>query len=146
MTVSRKMRVRRCATMFLLAGTVSAATGCGTKDFENKPRPASAIELTGVIQDDKVTVSPAKVGAGPVQITVANETKAAHTLTLEGESIREQVGPVNPADTGVIQKTLQRGSYKLKAGSPRATAREIKSATLTIGKERKNSSNDVLQP
>jgi hypothetical protein len=146
MTVSRKTRARCCAATFLLAGAVSAATGCGTKDFVNSPRPPSPIELTGVIQDDKVTVSPAKVGAGPVQITVANETKAAHTLTLEGESIREQVGPVNPADTGVIQKTLQSGSYKLKAGSARATAREIKSATLTIGKERGNSSNEVLQP
>jgi hypothetical protein len=132
--------------MLLLAGTLAAATGCGGKDFANNPRPAAAVELSGVIRDKEVTISPAKVGAGPVVITIANETNAAHTLTLEGETIREQVGPVNPQGTGTIQKTLQPGSYKVTAGSAKAVAREIKPAQLTIGKQRHNSSNEVLQP
>lgn len=132
--------------MLMLAGTVAAATGCGGKDFANNPRPAAAVELSGVIRDKEVTISPAKVGAGPVVITIANETNAAHTLTLEGETIREQVGPVNPQGTGTIQKMLQPGSYKVTAGSAKAVAREIKPAQLTIGKQRHNSSNEVLQP
>jgi hypothetical protein len=140
------MRVTRRAAMFLLAVALSAATGCGGKDFANRPRPPTPIDLSGVIQDNKVTISPAKVGAGAVEITISNQTKAAHTITLEGESIRERVGPVNPLDTATIQKTLQPGSYTVKAGSTAAVAREIKPARLTISKERSNSSNDVLQP
>jgi hypothetical protein len=132
--------------MLILAGVAVVAVGCGGSDFENKPRPPSAIELTGVIQAKKLSVSPAKVGAGPVVITISNQTKAAHTVTLEGESISERIGPINPLDTGTIQKTLQPGSYEVKAGSARAVAREIQPADLTVGKERKSSSNDVLQP
>ncbi len=142
----RKTRAICCAATLLLAGTLTAATGCGGKDFANTPRPAAAVELTGVIRDREVTISPAKVGAGPVVITLANETNAAHTITLEGETIREQVGPVNPQGTGTIQKTLQPGSYKVKAGSNRAVPHEIKPAQLTIGKKRASSSNEVLQP
>jgi hypothetical protein len=132
--------------MLLVAGVATVAVGCGTKDFENRPRPPVPVELTGVIQDKKVTISPSKVGAGPVVITISNQTQAAHTITLDGESISERVGPINPLDTATIQKTLQQGSYEVKAGSAKAVAREIKPAELTIGKERKSSSNDVLQP
>ena len=49
--------------------------------------PPVPVELTGVIQEDKVTVSPAKIGAGPVVITISNQTDGRHTITLEGESI-----------------------------------------------------------
>ena len=132
--------------MLLLAGAPAAATGCGKKDFANTPRPAPPVELTGVIRDREVTISPAKVGAGPVQITISNQTNAAHTLTLEGETLSERVGPVNPQGTGTIQKTLKPGRYEVTAGSARAVPHEIRPARLTIGKERPNSSNEVLQP
>ena len=120
--------------------------GCGSQDFKNKPRPPVPIELTGVIQEKKVTVSPNKVGAGPILITVSNQTKDAHTLTLEGESVRERVGPINPLDTATIQKTLRPGTYEVRAGSSVAVAHEIKPATLVIGKQRKDSNNQLLTP
>jgi hypothetical protein len=130
-----------------MAGSVAVlVAGCGEDDFENKPRPAVPVELTGVIQEDKVTVSPSKVGAGPILITLSNQTQAAHTITLEGETIREEVGPVHPLDTATIQKTLKQGRYEVRAGSQKAVKREIKPATLTIGKPRKNSSGELLLP
>ena len=139
---------RRRRGIALVAGSAIAVfvAACGDDDFENAPRPAVPVELTGVIQEDKVTVSPAKVGAGAILITISNQTKAAHTLILEGETIREQVGPVNPLDTATLQKTLKQGSYEIRAGSSKAVAREIKPAKLTIGKPRSSSSNEVLQP
>ena len=130
----------------MAGAVVLLSTGCGGDDFENRPRPPVPVELTGVIQEDKVTVSPSKVGAGPVLITVSNQTEAAHTVTLEGESIRERVGPVNPLDTATIQKTLKQGNYEVTAGSKRAVAREIEPATLTIGRPRKSSSDELLLP
>ena len=47
-----------------------------------------------------------------------------------------------PGDTATIQKTLDPGSYEVRAGSKRAVRKEIQPAVLTIGKERKNSNND----
>ncbi|HYN92023.1 MAG TPA: hypothetical protein VER75_08875 [Thermoleophilaceae bacterium] len=120
--------------------------GCGGDDFENKPRAPVRVALTGVIQDDKVTVSPAKVGAGPVEITISNQTDSERTVTLEGESIVERNGPVKPGDTTTIQKTLEPGSYEVRAGSEKALRKEIQPAVLQIGKQRKNSNNELLLP
>jgi hypothetical protein len=137
-------RLARGTAALLVAGAILA--GCGEEDFANKPRPPVTVELTGVIQEDKVTVSPAKIGAGPVQITISNQTKEAHTVTLEGESLRQRVGPVEPLDTTTLQKTLAPGTYEVKAGSAAATPKEIASAELTIGRERKNSNDTLLLP
>ena len=145
---TQKTGASRAAAAFLCAGvSVLPVVGCGGgEDFKNRPRAPVPIELTGVIQEDKVTVSPKKVGGGPVIITISNQTKDAHTITLEGESIRERVGPVNPLDTATLQKTLAQGSYEVRAGSDKAVAQEIAPATLTIGKPRKNSSDELLLP
>ncbi len=128
-----------------------AVSGCGGDDFENKPRPPVPIELTGVIQAEKLTVSPDNVGAGPLQITISNQTDEAHTVTLEsvatgGGSVRERVGPIQPDDTATIQKTLAQGAYEITVGSDQATADEIEPAELSIGPERKSSSDKLLLP
>ena len=120
--------------------------GCGNDDFKNEARAPVRLALTGVIQDDKVTVSPAKIGAGPVEITISNQTDSARTITLEGESITEEEGPVQPGDTATIHKTLKPGSYEVRAGSKKAVRKEIQPAVLRIGKERHNSNNELLQP
>jgi hypothetical protein len=142
MRTTNRMR----AAVALLAGATTLLAGCGEEDFANEPRPAAAVELTGVIQRDKVTISPDEVGAGPVTITVSNQSDDARTLTLEGERVREQVGPVNPLDTVTIQRSLEPGLYEVRAGSPKAVAQEIKPAELTVGKERKSSSDEVGLP
>ena len=120
--------------------------GCGDEDFENNPRPPLPVGLTGVIHEDKVTVSPSKLGAGQVTITISNQTSGPKTITLEGESITEEVGPVEPLDTGKITRTLDPGSYEVRAGSEKAVPKEIAPATLDIGKERESSSGDLMLP
>ncbi len=120
--------------------------GCGDDDFKNESRAPVREALTGVIQDDEVTVSPSKLGAGPVEITISNQTDQEHSITLEGESIVDRQGPVAPGDTATIQKTLEPGSYEVKAGSEKAVPREIRPAVLTIGKKRRNSNNELLLP
>ena len=142
-----KTRRTRAAALILsgvaLAGGVAA---CGDDDFENKPRPPVPVQLTGVITAERVTVSPNKIGAGPVVITVSNQTPDAHTVTLEGEGLRERVGPINPEATAAIQKTLPPGQYVVKAGSEHAVTKEIRPATLVIGKERGSASGQLLLP
>ena len=131
-----------CAAMMVLAG-------CGEDDFENEPRPPTPVQLTGVITEEKVTISPDKLGAGPVVITVSNQTEQPHTITLEssgGGTIREQSSPINPLDTATIQRTLEPGEYTVKAGSEQAVEREIQPATLRIGADRKSGSDELLLP
>lgn len=137
------MAARGLATFAIAALLVA---GCGEDDFENNPRPPVPIGLSGVIQSDKVTISPASVGAGEVTITISNQTDAPKTITLEGDSITEEVGPVRPAGTGEITRTLEPGSYEVRAGSRRAMRREIEPAILDIGEERESSSSDLLLP
>jgi hypothetical protein len=123
-----------------------ALAACGEDDFKNEARSPVRIALTGVIQDDEVTVSPAKVGAGPVEITISNQTDSNRIVTLEGESVREDGGEVQPGGTVTLQKTLAPGSYEVRAGSERAVRREIRPAILEIGAERENSNNELLLP
>ena len=137
------MRATACAGLAIAAAILG---GCGEDDFENEARAPVRVALTGVIQDDEVTVSPAKVGAGPVEITISNQTDTPHSVTLEGESIVERSDQVEPGATATIQKTLSPGSYEVKAGSEKAVRQEIEPAMLEIGKRRANSNNELLLP
>ena len=137
------MRATACTGLAIAAGIFG---GCGEEDFANETRAPVRVALTGVIQDDELTVSPSKVGAGPVEITISNQTDSPHSVTLEGESIIERSGEVQPGATATIQKTLSPGSYEVKAGSRKAVPREIRPAVLQIGRERENSNNELLLP
>ena len=146
-------KTRVCCLGLLLTGAAVALAGCGGDDFENEPRPAATVTLTGIVQESGVTVDqlPKGRGAGPFLITISNQTDQAHTLTLEGDPagrdrVEETVGPVQPQDTATIQVTLEPGTYEVRAGSPRAVAREIPPAELKVGPPRDSSSDEVLLP
>ena len=133
---------------FALLTTAGALlAGCGGSDkFANDPRPPAPVQLTGVITERGVTVSPDRVGAGPIVLLVSNQTEEARTITLEGGDTTDTVGPVNPLDTAKLQQTVKQGDYTVKAGSPKATARELEPATLRVGQPRQSSSDETLLP
>jgi hypothetical protein len=139
-------RRMRAAAFLALGATLALVSGCGGGDFQRKASPPVPLELTGVILPNKLTVSPDRVGAGPVAITVSNLTGEAHTVTLEGQSVREHVGPINPQDTATIQKTLAPGSYTVRAGSSVATPSTIRPGQLRVGRKRRNSNGQLLTP
>lgn len=142
-------RVGRIRTAALFAGLVGvlAIGGCGSDDkFENEPRPAVPVQLSGVITETEVEVQPRSIGAGPVILIVDNQTDQAHTITLEGPGGSEEVGPINPRDAGRIQHDLAQGTYEVRAGSDEAMDEEIEPAKLAVGPKRPSSSNDVLLP
>jgi hypothetical protein len=142
---NRKALLLAGGTALMLA---MAACGDGGEDFANDPRPPTAVELSGVIRDDGVALSPTREGAGPVLITFSNQTDRAHTITVEGEDVIERTAPIQPQDTATIKKTLLPGTYEVRAGSSRAVDidDQIRPATLTIGPERANSNSDLLLP
>lgn len=133
---------------FALVATVGlTVAGCGgSNDFKNNPRPPAPVQLTGVIRADKLTVSPNRVGGGPVILIVSNQTQQAHFVTIEGEDVDETVGPVNPLDTAKIQTKVSQGTYTVEAGAREATKEEIAPATLNVGPQRQDSSGKVLLP
>ena len=143
---------RGCGTSLLAGAAVAVlAGGCGEDDFPNNPRPAVPQELTGVIQPDKVTISPdgrhrEKLQGGPFLITISNQTEDPHTVILEGDELRVRTDEIQPLDTATIQKTLLEGSYQVRAGSPTAQRREIAPAVLVIRGKRKSSNDELLLP
>lgn len=137
---------RTSAIAFITAGALSVLAGCGGDDFKREATPSLPVELTGVIQPGKVTISPKRVGAGPVAILISNQTNDAHTVTLEGSRIRARVGPIQPQDTATIQEDLKPGSYEVRAGSPVATPRPIAPGQLIVGRRRGDASGQLQTP
>jgi hypothetical protein len=167
--------MRQNAGTRLAAGLVASSsmllpiTGCGGDDgkFKNEPRPPVTTELTGVITNKQVTVSPNTLplhgGAGqveaskdldtPIVLTIANESDRPHTITLTGKTrdgrpIEATVPPIGPSDTAKIQQTLPPGTYQIRAGSEQAisSGESIQPATLTVKPNRQTSSGDLLLP
>jgi hypothetical protein len=141
-------RIRMGALALGVAVAAGLVAGCGSgSNFADKPRPPAPLYLNGVITSTGVSVSPNRAGAGPVVIQVANLTKAAHTLELDGANIQPiQTSTIGPTDTGQIQATLDPGTYTIKAGSVRAVTRELSPAHLVIGKARADSNDQVGLP
>jgi hypothetical protein len=110
----------RDASVVLAGALLIAGCGGGSK-FKNEARPPVPIQLTGVVKDKGVTISPRRVGAGPVILTISNQTSGAHTITLEGNGTTDMVGPVNPLSTAKLQQTVKPGSYTVKVGSKQAS-------------------------
>src|SRR4051794_29597847 len=135
------MRVRRSLAVAAALCTSAALAACGSEDFQNNPRPPSPIELSALVNDQKVVVSPDAVGAGLATITVSNQSRDPATLTLSGpdDITSEQI---LPGDTAQIKGELREGDYTVSAGD-QSTARDGK---LIVGTERKSSQNDLLLP
>ena len=144
MTAIRKTRIRTPA--LLLCAAALGTPACGDDDFKDEPRAAVPIELGAVIKPTRVIVSPDALGAGPVRITVSNQTDQPHSVTLAGRSVSERVGPVYPQDTANIQKTLEPGRYELRAGSEDGASGAIAPAELKIGPPRRESNDRLLLP
>lgn len=144
--MSARPKTRRGLAAFVGIALTAVLASCGDDDFKNEPRPPLPVELTGVIQTDKITISPRSVGAGPVLITISNQTDDPHSVLLEGNSLRSRSPSVAPTDTTTIRETLEPGEYEVSAGSAAAVPREIRAARLDVGAERASSSDDLLLP
>ncbi len=148
---TRGTRLRAIAASGVLAA--SALSACGEDDFANERRPPAQVALSGVITDQRVTVSPSSPGAGPILLTISNQTEMSHRVTLEGEGedgteISETTGPINPLDTATIQQSLPQGEYTVSANSEGASdmVGGIRSAQLVIERDSGSSSDELQLP
>jgi hypothetical protein len=141
--------MRRVRTALTGVAVATAVVGCGGgSDYANDPRPPSPINVTAAITDQKVTVSPHSIGAGPVVIIIANETNRSHRITVETDElgaatggIRQQTGPINPQGTAQLKLDMRRGAYTVSVEDG-----GISTARLKVGRERPSAQDQLLQP
>jgi hypothetical protein len=142
----RLIRARTFAVVAVLSGTVAA---CGDEDdYANEQRPPSPIVVSAAVTDGRVSVSPKRFGAGPVNLIVTNQTDRAQEITLETDEIggsapgiQQRTGPINPGDTASLKADLKRGTYKVGVDS-----QNIRAAALDVGDARPSAQNELLQP
>lgn len=135
----------------LASGTAAVAlmslAACGDdKSYKNDPRPAKTIVIAAAILPDKVSVSPSKFGAGPISLTVANETDASQRISIVRQvngqpQANEQTGPINPHDTATLKADVDEGDYVI-----RVEGDGIAPAKITVGAARASAQNELLQP
>jgi hypothetical protein len=144
----RRMRSRRpCralrGTPVVAVCALAVALGaCGESDNRNANRPPVPVNISVQLGARKVTVSPAKFGAGPITLLVANQSGASQTVTIDGPRLRQSVGPINPQDTATLKVTVQPGDYTLATDE----AAGLKPAKLTVGPKRPSGQNTLLLP
>ncbi len=114
-------------------GVATILAACGQRDSPDggSPRPPVVVQITAVVTDQQVTVSPRRIGAGPIALIVSNKDESSHTVIVEGLRTREHVGPINPQDTATISAELEPGVYAVRAGSEPSD--QIEPARLVVG-------------
>jgi hypothetical protein len=128
----------------LIAAMLLVAAGCGGSDERTSNlRPPSRINVAVTIQDDEVTASPGKIGAGPIDLLVSNQSSASQRLTIDGPQLEQSVGPINPRDTANLRVTVRPGEYTV---STDASSSGPKPDTLTVGPKRPSSQNELELP
>jgi hypothetical protein len=136
-------RNRSAALVAVLVALMLAIAGCGGDDeARSEQRPPVPINVSVVVGLEGVTVSPAKFGAGPVTLLVANESGAAQSLTIDGPRLRRSVGPIPPDDTATVKLTMGTGDYTISAEESAG----LKAATVTVGPPRTSAQNQLLLP
>jgi hypothetical protein len=120
--------------------TALAVAGCGEDDFANDPRPPVPAEVSVKIAKDGVGVSPREFGAGLVNFTIANLTRTAGTLAINGP-VDANSQEIPPAGTETIKLDMKTGSYEATV-----SGLAVAPFNFTVGPERPSGQNDLLLP
>lgn len=130
----------------LLVATVTAlatgvAAGCGAEDHANEPRPASPIEVTAKVDEERIDVSPDEFGAGLVVMTISNQSEDPVQIGVEGPTAGESSG-IEPGSVGSFKFNFEQGDYEVSPGEDSGA----RPALLTVGPQRASSQNELLLP
>jgi hypothetical protein len=115
----------------LVATAALAACGADSSN-DHSPRSAHPVTVTAAIGEDSISLTPRRLGAGPVVLTVANRSSTAQAVTLDGDRrLTQTTSPLNPHGSARLAFRLARGTYEL-----RTRDREIRPASLRVGRRR----------
>jgi hypothetical protein len=140
---------RKAAGLTAILAIAPTAAGCGGRtEYANRPRPPATIVVTASISREAVSVSPRRLGAGPISLIVTNQTGTSQQIRLEsadrigsGPGERQETAPINPRDTATLEAEVAPGRYRV-----RVLGDGIRGAVLRVGGRRPSAQNDLLQP
>jgi hypothetical protein len=140
-------------TIGMLAVSALAVSACGSSSSgATAPRPPAPVNLTVYIDNTRVSVSPASVGAGPVAFIITNQASQAESLSIlparspSGQAVAN-TGPINPQATAQVTVNFASpGTYSLSTAGGDAGGSSIRAAAIHIGPARASSDAQVLQP
>lgn len=134
---------RGLVTIAALTAAATIAACGGTRHFADIPRPPLPVDLSVYIGGTHVSVSPDRIGAGPVILFVTNQAGRTRALSLNAPG-GKQLATSGGIDAGqaaqVTADPTHAGVYTLRAGPG------IPATTLTVGRPRPNADNALLQP
>ena len=143
--VDAQRRMPRAARAALIALAFGVAGCGGGNDFANDPPPPPPKTVGAVISPLRVTVSPARLGAGAIKLIASNQTTTSQRLTLRSQGatakLEQSTGPINPGDTASLTADLTAGRYLITARSP-----AIDPAPIVVGAGARGSADGLLQP
>ena len=139
--------LRGVACLLVVGGLLVAGCG-GGGNYKNEPRPPAPINVSAFVSPTRVSVSPARFGAGPIVVIVANQSNTSQEVTFQndgagsgGAAAVRQSTLISPGATGTLKLDVQRGAYLVKTGDG-----SIKPASVTVGARRRSAQNQLLQP
>jgi hypothetical protein len=147
------------AFMTVVCGALAlGAAGCGSsgQTAASVATPPNPVSVSALIAQGQVSLSPTRVGAGPILLTVTNQSpRAASLVVMTGASshVLARTAPINPQGTTQISVALQRGRYALAVASaaPRSDAQRSRQSgaagtTLRVGAARSGGGSAMLTP
>lgn len=140
------MHVGRRAILMVSAVVVAAGTtACGRVDQDTKPvgnRSPASIQLSGAVNDDGVSVSKKRVGGGPAEIILSNQSKRPTGIRLvtDAGSVTARMSTLAPGAIGSLKAVLDANTtYEI-------TPENGDAAKLRVGAERGSADGDLLLP
>ena len=148
------MHIRRIG---ILGACALCATACGSVGgkLPTAARPAAPTNLTVYVDDARISVSPASVGAGPVIFIVTNQASRSEALAISRSGQNHPLAstaPINPQGTTQVAVDFRPGDYTISTSAHGRTdaalsqQSAIHSAQIHIGHARANTSSQLLQP
>jgi hypothetical protein len=148
----------RTSTIVICGAIALGVSACGSSGHTalSVAAPPGRVDVSALISTGHVAVSPARIGAGPVTLTVTNQAARAEELVImAGRSARSvaRTAPVGPQGTAQVVVDLRRGRYAVAVASGRSRTDAQRShqgsltqTTLRVGPRRASSGSALLTP
>jgi hypothetical protein len=143
---------RRTNAIGVMAVTAAAVCGCASSPkYANHPRPALPLNLTVIVNNSGVSVSPDSVSGGQATFTITNQSQnQAEGLSIEAAGTGQElakVPPINPQGATQVTVNLAANTdYALIPTTNGSTNAALKTARVSVGADRSGSRNVLLTP
>jgi hypothetical protein len=141
LTAQRKHGGARLLAVALAIFAALMLSGCiGNDTYDNNPKPPAVLNLTIVIGEDDIAVSPNPFGAGPTRFLMTNQTGTNQEVTISTERLERKVN-VGKGQTVNFKITLLPGELSIDTSNSAAGT-----FTTEVGPKRESAQQDLDQP